>query len=118
MKNKASLALMELLIMVLVFTLAATGCIRCFVWAKLTSEEISLRDRAVTLAANTAEAMKISGGNAENALALVPEEEGLNVVIIPLPPGIPGLGEAEITVQSASGEVLFFLTAAWQEESR
>ena len=118
MKNKASLALMELTVMVLVFALAAAGCIRCFVWAKLTSEDIALRDRAAALAANTAEAVKSSNGNIEAALSQVAQSEDLKVIISPLPREIPGLGEAEITVQSPSGEILFFLTTAWQEETK
>ena len=71
MENKASFTLMELLIMVLVFSLAAAGCLRCFVWAKLTSEETAEFDRAVVLAQNTAEALKSTGGNCREAAALV-----------------------------------------------
>ena len=49
MKNKTSLVLMELLVMVLRFALAAAGCLRCFAWAKLSSREIALRDQPVKI---------------------------------------------------------------------
>ena len=49
MKNKTSLVLMELLVMVLIFALAAAGCLRCFAWAKLSSREITLDGLLLTI---------------------------------------------------------------------
>ena len=115
MKKKGSLALVELAIMVLVFALAAAGCLRCFVWAKTTSEDIAIGDQAVVLGRNAAEAAKITQGDPEDMLALVTVPEGLELKLTPLSQEIPGLGEMEITVEE-DGKVLFALTAAWQEE--
>ncbi len=117
MKNKASLVLMELLVMVLVFALAAAACLRCFVWAFQTSQEIGQRDRAVVLAQNTAEALKARNGDIPAAQALLEVPEELTLQIIKLSPEIPGLGEAEILIENDRGELLFSLCAAWQEDS-
>lgn len=116
MKNKASLTLMELLVMVLVFAMAAAGCLRCFLWAAQTSREIQLQDQAVTVARNAAQAMKATGGDEAATTALVTVPEGLVLKLHPLSPEIPGLEETEISVETDRGEVLFTLTAAWQEE--
>lgn len=118
MKHKGSLVLMELLVMVLVFALAAAGCIRCFLWAKLASEETGLLDQAVALARNTAEAVKLTGGDTDRALELVQVPLELTIVFCPLPPEIPGLGEMEIVIEQAQGQPLFSVTAAWQEDSQ
>ena len=116
MGNKASLALAELLIMVLVFALAAAGCLRCFVWARITAEETAALDRAVALAQNTAEALQHSGGDLQRVQALVEIPQGLRLEYTSLPPQIPGLGEMEIAVMTEAGTELFRLTAAWQED--
>ena len=117
MKNKASLALMELLVMVLIFSLAAAACLRCFVWADRTSEETTRRDRAVILAQNAAEAVKARSGDIPAARALLEVPEGLILKITEISPEIPGLGEAEIAVENDRGERLFSLWIAWQEDS-
>ena len=116
MKNKASLALMELLVMVLVLALAAAASLRCFVWAARTAEETAVRDRAVTLAQNTAEAVKSCGGNFPAAEALLEVPEGLTLEINEIPSETAGLGQAEIRVENSGGEPIFSLCIAWQEE--
>lgn len=68
MKSKASLTLMEQLIMLLVFALAAAVCLRAFVWADTHSAQIETTDKAVLLAQSTAETIKGSGGDVQNAL--------------------------------------------------
>nr|MBQ8244184.1 hypothetical protein [Oscillospiraceae bacterium] len=116
MKQKASLTLMELLVMVLVFALAAAVCLRCFGAAALLHRETALRDRAVLLAQNAAEAVKATG-DPEAAAALMaqlPEEEGLRLDIQKQPSGIPGLGQALVEVHGEDA-LLFHLTVCWQE---
>ena len=52
MKNKTSLAMMELLVMVLVFALAAALCLGIFAKTDKMSQQTELRDGAVLMAQN------------------------------------------------------------------
>lgn len=77
MKSKAPLALMEQMVMLLVFALAAALCLQAFV----KSDEISLKSQAKSNAAlaaqNTAEIIRHSGGSLEYALMeLADTQEG------------------------------------------
>ena len=77
MKSKAPLALMEQMVMLLVFALAAALCLQAFV----KSDEISLRSQAKSNAAlaaqNAAEIIRHSGSSLENALIeLAGKQEG------------------------------------------
>lgn len=116
MKNKASLVLMELLVMVLIFALAAAGCVRCFVWAVQTAEETALQDRAVNLAQNTAEAIQ-STGDIDAAMALQRIPEGLALQVEEIPSGMPGLKEAQILITGVGEREILSLHIAWQEVS-
>ena len=113
MKHKASLVLMEQLVMLLVFSLAAALCLQIFVKAQTISEETARRDRAVVLARNGAELLKATGGNKEIAEAL--SGEGFRVTVTPQPSRQPGLARAEIQVSFEEKE-LFSLETGWQEE--
>ena len=113
MKNKASLQLMEQLIMILVFALAAALCLQVFAKAGEISEETDHYDRAVTLAANAAEVLKATGGDEEAAEAL--GREGYRVAVTEKAKRLPGLAEAEIQV-SYGQQLLFRLDTGWQEE--
>ncbi len=61
MRSKAPLALMEQLVMVLVFALAAALCVQVFVLSSRTSRWNESRDRAVVEAQNAAELLKGDG---------------------------------------------------------
>ena len=63
MRSKAPLALMEQMIMVLVFALAAALCLRVFVSADSSSQQRELRDRALTEGQSMAELTKANSGN-------------------------------------------------------
>ena len=67
MKQKAPLNLMEQLVMVLVFALAAAVCLQVFVLSERISLRCEERDRAVLAAQSAAEVLKGSGGNYEQA---------------------------------------------------
>lgn len=108
MKHRASLTLMELLVIVLVFALCAALCLRVFVAADGISQENHLRDEATLLAQNTAEALK-----AGIPLPAVPK--GLSRAVTPVPSGISGLSKAEISVCTETGEPLIAFTLSWQE---
>lgn len=109
MKSKASLVLMEQLIMVLVFALAAALCLRCFAKAEDISVQTAHRDEAVWIAQNAAELLK--AGKEPEAIA---EDSGFTLHIQEADTDTPGLRQAEIQVLFDK-EVLFSLTTGWQE---
>lgn len=145
MKSKAPLAMMEQVLMVLVFALAATLCIQVFVFSGQTSRWNEARDRAVLVAQNAAETLKACGGETVDALEeasrqmggsssqgvwsisydedwnIVGEEDAVyQLEVRENPAQVEGLGQADIQVtakQSAvsAGEPLFSMTVAWQE---
>lgn len=124
MKHKASLTLMELLVMVLVFSLAAAACLGCFAGAAAIHRETERLDRAVLLAQNGAEALKAAGGDLEAAAqslggsiekdTLTVHTGELRLSVQRQPSGIPGLGQALAEVWDGEGS-LFRLTVRWQE---
>lgn len=67
MNRKAPLALMEQLVMVLVFALAAAVCIQAFVLAGRNSSRCAIRDRAVISAQSMAEVYKSCRGDEDQA---------------------------------------------------
>ena len=69
MRSKAPLALMEQMVMLLVFALAAALCLQAFVKSDALSERSEARDQAVVLCQNAAEAIKHTG-DVEAGLAL------------------------------------------------
>ena len=137
MKSKAPLALMEQLVMVLVFALAAALCVQVFVLAGQTSRRNESRDRAVVEAQNAAEVLKGLHGDYEAACAAwggawngtmwgisydarwEPEEDGAqaayHLLVMPADSGTEFLGAASVSVYGADGELLVTLPVAWQE---
>ena len=126
MKSKTPLVLMEQLVMVLAFALAAALCLRCFVSADRISEKNALRDEAVLMAQTAAEAMKGCGGDYEaaaklldgqwNGSVLAVHSDGLSLFVIPEDSGNDFLGRARVEVYTREDdELLFALTTAWQE---
>ena len=73
MKSKAPLILMEQMVMLLVFALAAALCLQAFVSSDGASSRSEQRDRAVTLCQEAAEAIRHSGGDPEHALSRAAE---------------------------------------------
>lgn len=137
MRSKAPLALIEQVVMVLVFALAAALCLRVFAFSDQMSERNEDIDCAVLLAQNTAEMLKAYGGVEEAAEATggeirqtmwssyydvdlnpVPDQASAyyEVNTFPENSGVEGLGQAGIEVFRYDGnEALFFITVAWQE---
>ena len=112
MKQKTSLLLMEQLVMILVFALAAALCLQIFAKADAISQETARRDRAVVLARNAAELLKATDGNEAAAEGL--STEGYRVEVARQPSSQPGLACAEIIV-FFENKVLFSLETGWQE---
>lgn len=137
MRSKTPLALMEQVVMVLVFALAAALCLQVFVFSNRMSERNKDIDRAVLLAQNTAEMLKARGSLEEAAEVMDGEiqqtlwrsyyDEALNPVAkrtsayyevntLPEHTGVEGLEKATVEVFRYNGnEALFSLTVAWQE---
>ena len=143
MKSKAPLALMEQLVMVLVFALAAALCVQAFFASDRMSRQGEVRDRAVLLAQNTAEYLKeygaeqtaqslaqTLGGTAETPERVCvyldgelsedrpASEDAAYLLRVELEDAQCGgrLGRAEVSVyQAGAAEPLFSIPAAWQE---
>ena len=127
MKRKTPLALMEQLVMVLVFALAAALCVSCFVTADRLSRRNAVRDDAVIAAQNAAEVLKDCRGDYERAAAVLngtlehgvlklSGEETFYLVVTPADSGDPLLGRATVEAYAAADEEeLFALTVSWQE---
>lgn len=67
MKSKAPLALMEQMVMLLVFALAAALCLQAFVKSDQISLKSQAKSNAALMAQNTAEMIRYSGGSLEHA---------------------------------------------------
>ena len=137
MKNKAPLALMEQLVMTLVFALAAAVCLQVFVFSAQMSRRNEIMDRAVLAAQSAAETVKHTRGDFQQAAQLSggswdrtswslpflktgqPAEHNRDadfcLSISTVDSGHPLLGMAEITAETADGQVLFVIPTAWQE---
>lgn len=137
MKNKAPLALMEQLVMLVVFALAAALCLQIFVFSGDLSRYSRARSQGVTVAQNAAEILKYNkgdleacarqygGSKTENGWQMgfdqswqeTSEEETAYLLrVTPVEEAEPLLGTAEVTVSRADGNVLVQLTVSWQED--
>lgn len=138
MKSKAPLALMEQLMMILVFALAAALCLQLFVLSNTLSRDGETRDQAVTAVQNAAETLKANDGSFEALAALrggvltkkgcqigyddnwqvVPVEKAAFVVTAESAVNDqPLLGSAIVTVKGANGKEWFQITIGWQEKN-
>ena len=144
MKSKAPLLLMEQMVMLVVFALAAALCVQAFVRSDAASARNEARDEAVVLCQNAAETIRHSGGNYKEAADTLGLEFGqdstmgryydenwqpidFNACGMGTPPAayslnihgvldVPaGVGKASVSVSEVDGEVLFEIEVAWQE---
>lgn len=76
MRSKAPLVLIEQMIMLLVFALAAALCLQAFVKADGISMQGENRSYAVVAAQNAAEVIRHSGGSMEHALSKAADRLG------------------------------------------
>ncbi len=136
MRSKAPLALMEQLVMVGVFALAAALCVQVFVLSDRTSRQNEARDRALLAAQNAAETLKNCGGDYaqaawmmggawngslwgvsydENWAMAAADDAAYHLLVSPADSGQKLLGAADVTVYTAEGAWLCTLPVAWQE---
>ena len=148
MKNKTSLTLLELLIMIMVFALAAALCLRAFVYSGKLSAQDRMRAEAESAAQHVAELLKSEKGDVSavyKQLQAAPVAKGMTVSSAgdaSSPAGMmdaywnsdiaPGgtfnmqvrvdrdgcLGTAVITVLDGNWKEVYTLNTAWQEGSR
>ena len=111
MRSKSPLTLIELIIMIAVFALAAALCLRAFVWADLKSASNQERDRAVILAQSTAEEIKAQ----HSAQNMVTQKDGFTLTVTPVESANALLGAATVSVSNDKDETLVELTVKWQE---
>ena len=116
MKNRTSLMLMEQLVMLLVFALAAALCLGVFAEADRISRETAQRDQAALIAQNAAEILKATCGDAERVPAVLEGNmpENYRLEIEKTDSGSRLLGKAEIRIYREK-ELLFVLETGWQE---
>lgn len=130
MKNRATLVLMEQLIMILVFALAGVLCLRAFLWGRTVSQDTAQRDMALLRAQNAAQIVKAGQGDFEQAVrqhggscadgvwTVEYDAEGANAqqlevrVLQDLP---ERLGGACVQVSDRAGQTLAELELRWQE---
>ena len=142
-KSKAPLTMIEQMVMLLVFALAAALCLQAFVKSDEMSEHMEARDRAMVLCQNAAEAIRSTGGSWDTAYDLMGMpfpypglgkeasvfyyDEDWTLIdtddcayqrgIEPLDSGVDGLGTAKISVtEEDSFDAIFAIEVAWQEE--
>ena len=136
MRSKTPLVLMEQLVMVLVFALAAALCVQAFTLADRRSRQVEAMDCALLEAQNAVETLKSCGGDYRETAELCRgtwdgaelcrfnnkdwkrEQEGNAAYVLTVTPAKSEdalLGRAEVAVTDRSGELLCALPAAWQE---
>lgn len=138
MRSKAPLALMEQMVMLLVFALAAALCLQAFVKSNEISRTGAERDRAAVLCQSTAEIIRSGGGDPAQALSraarrldcrydggiLQADYDGeWNIVPVGIyrltaqevPGEAPGLYTVRVTAENED-EILFSINVAWQTE--
>ena len=136
MKTKTPLFFIELLVMILVFALAAAWCTRAFVQAGQAFDGVLIRDGAVIVSSNTAVVIKAYGGDFEHAAEICGgvwdgkelmihydekwnevSDNGvftLRAVYVQSEAGY--LGAAQITVTDSDGKCIYSLPVSWQKE--
>lgn len=125
MKNRASLSLMELVMMLLVFAIAGAFCLQVFVQADALSRQARQRDDAILLAQTAAETLKQCAGGFDAASqilggrwdggSLQAEKDGLQLLAVPETTELSTLGGATVRVLASDGSLLAELPVFWQE---
>lgn len=113
MKSKATLSLIEQVIMVLVFAIAAAVCLRVFVYADNLSKKQELTTKACMMAQTAAEEIKNTAGAViESGYGF--EQDGLVLTVDSGETESSLLGSATVTVKSGD-EILISLPVRWQK---
>lgn len=124
MKSRSPLIMLEQLLMLLVFALAAALCLQAFVLADSQSKTTSRRDSAIIEVQRTAETIKYCGGDMEKAAGILGadwEEDALSldcgdcsIYARNEDSGTKLLGSARVWAEDEKGQELLAISVAWQ----
>lgn len=123
MRNRATLALIELCVMLLVLALAAALCLRSFVWADTRSRENAIWDAALADMQSAAEVLKSCGSYEQAAATLGGSFDGgvwqipgetYTVRVTAQETKYPGLAQARVEAVY-DRQVIISFTVSWQE---
>lgn len=134
MRSRASLVIIEQVVMLLVFALAAALCLKAFVWADTESANIMAQDKALLQAQSAAEVLKsscgdmsgaaeIMGGSVEGGCWTIKYDEKWQqtvsegdyiLVVSPAEESLQYMSAAEVCVYE-NESLLTSLKIAWQE---
>lgn len=124
MKSRASLVLIEQVVMLMVFALAAALCLKAFVWADTESEALLSRDRALQQAQSAAEVIKSCRGDIDAAAEIMGGSVsdggraincgGYVLTVTPIENDLRYMASAEVCVYE-NETPLASLSVAWQE---
>lgn len=143
MRSKAPLAMMEQMVMILVFALAAALCLQAFVKSDQLSRRSEARDRAAVLCQSAAEVIRASGGDFQQAAELLGTSQYTEDTLMidydqnwaaaedvmrytlgvsRVDSGVSGLGTAAVWLRDEDAETedgaeLFRIEVSWQEVS-
>lgn len=124
-RSKAPLALMEQIIMILVFALTAAVCLQAFVYSNNLSEEGDKENLAASHAQEVVETckmysgdldqvqLKLSGERTENGIRVFYEEDCMTVVL-EITEQSDWLARAKVSVQDEKDQEIFSVDTAWQ----
>lgn len=130
MRSRTPLVLMEQMVMLLVFALAAALCLQVFVRSDNISKDEESLCRAAFLCQSSAEVIRGCGGDTDAALAEAAEkldgafengilymepEDGFCLRAEGVPSGTKGLNRVLVTAER-DGEKIFEISVAWQAE--
>ena len=120
MKHRTPLVLMELVVMLLVFSLAAGLCMQGFAWADTQSLEENQKDRAFLQLQNAAEQLKAGEEVAETLLfdenwQSTQKNPVYVMKLTRLEREVPYLAAAQLEITDRDGKSLGKLTVSWQE---
>lgn len=125
-RSKAPLALMEQIIMILVFALTAAVCLQAFVYSNTLSKKGENENLAASHAQEVVEYCKMLGGDLDQvcgSLSGERTESGLKVsyeedrmtVYLAVTDSSPWLEKAKVRVEMEDGSEIFSLDTAWQK---
>lgn len=124
-RSKAPLALMEQIIMILVFALTAAVCLQAFVYSNNLSEDGDRENLAAAHAQEVVEYCKMSAGDlaqvqsrlsgeqTENGLEVYYEEDRMTV-LLEIAEQNEWLAKARVSVQDDAHQEIFAMDTAWQ----
>lgn len=124
-RSKAPLALMEQIIMILVFALTAAVCLQAFVYSSNLSEQGDQKNLAAAHAQEVVETckvlsgdldqvqLKLSGERTERGLSVFYKEDRMTV-ILEITEQSEWLARAKVSVQDENRKEIYSVDTAWQ----